>query len=58
MRYKASIVLFKFLQGINIKKIHEYKLYILVINIIFKKLISLLLKIVIKKSFFIPGWFN
>ena len=56
------------------KKKHEYKPYILVINLILKKLISLLMKIVIiilniiiniiaiensnKKELFIIGWFN
>ena len=33
---KASIILLKFLQIINMKKKHEYKLYILVINLILK----------------------
>jgi hypothetical protein len=32
---KASIVLLKFLQSIKIKKKHEYKPYILVINLIY-----------------------
>ena len=49
MEFKASIVLLKFLKKINMKKQqHEYKPYILVINLLFfKKLISLLMKIVI-----------
>ena len=33
---KASLILLKFLQNINMKKQHEYKLYILVINLILK----------------------
>jgi hypothetical protein len=33
---KVSLVLLKFLQSINIKKQHEYKPYILVINLILK----------------------
>jgi len=37
MKSKASIVLLKFLQSINMKKKqHEYKPYILVINLILK----------------------
>ena len=36
MESKASIVLLKFLQSINMKKQHEYKPYILVINLILK----------------------
>jgi hypothetical protein len=36
MGSKASLVLLKFLQSINMKKQHEYKLYILVINLILK----------------------
>ena len=36
MESKTSIVLLKFLQSINMKKKHEYKLYILVINLILK----------------------
>jgi type III secretory pathway component EscU len=47
MRSKSSLILLKFLQSINIKKKHEYKPYILVINLILKKLISLLMKIII-----------
>jgi type III secretory pathway component EscU len=74
MGSKASIVLLKFLQSINIKKQHKYKPYILVINLILKKLISLLMKIVIlifniiiniiviensnEKKLLILGWFN
>jgi hypothetical protein len=33
---KASLILLKFLQSINLKKKHEYKPYILVINLILK----------------------
>ena len=33
---KASLVLLKLLQSINMKKKHEYKPYILVINLILK----------------------
>jgi len=37
MEYKASLILLKFLQCINMeKKQHEYKSYILVINLILK----------------------
>ena len=37
MRSKTSLVLLKFLQSINLKKKqHEYKSYILVINLILK----------------------
>ena len=37
MELKASLVLFKLLQSINMKKKqHEYKPYILVINLILK----------------------
>jgi hypothetical protein len=47
---KASLILLKFLQSINMKKNNmniKYKPYILVINLILKKLISLLMKIII-----------
>jgi hypothetical protein len=37
MGFKAFLILLKFLQSINLKKKqHEYKLYILVINLILK----------------------
>ena len=51
MGSKASLILLKFLQSINLKKQqHEYKLYIYIYisdKSNFKKLISLLMKIVI-----------
>jgi len=36
MGSKASLILLKFLQSINMKKQHEYKPYILVINLSLK----------------------
>jgi hypothetical protein len=48
MKSKASIVLLKFLQSLNMKKQHEYKLYIYISDKSnFKKIISLLMKITI-----------
>ena len=76
MKSKASLVLLKFLQSINMKKnnMNINHIYILVINLILKKLISLLMKIVIiifniiiniivtensnEKELFIFEWFN